>query len=217
MATINPNKLLASHLVIESSDKLLHRIGLYKQINDKTLEKSFIRRKIILTTFISITFVQALVFSIIPEQNKTIQMLFGDFGHLSGLNIYLSLALLAIFYNCLATIILYHKMEKKGSKLTSFRVFRMISGSLTPESIGLTNEKYIISLISKIRVVLNLINIQSKTIVPIFSFTLVLIIYMQSCSTLKEVIIYGAPILSFTLCQDIMRSNYISINYFVLL
>ncbi len=128
MIKINPYKVLPHHLIIESADTLLYASGLYYQDrnNDESKRKQFYRKQNFQKLCLFIGCIQGFVFAFIPKQSKTIQLLFGDLGHLKGMNEFYSLCSFFAIATSLASIFVLNNINKKGIQLKSICVFQMM-------------------------------------------------------------------------------------------
>jgi hypothetical protein len=80
----------------------------------------------------------------------------------------------------------------KGIKPTYFKVFEMMSGLVSPKSIGLTNEEEIYKMLKVYKITFKICEINAAKIIPIIGFLMNIIPYAMNCS-IGETILYGIP------------------------
>ena len=163
MALININKVLSTNM--DSIEDILYSIGLSHQSMRKETKRS---------VFYSPKFIAIIVFSYIITQ--TLSLLTDDeFVHLllnelilrMGIGVYISIELIILSLMTLFSQSVYYWNYKRGIEPTFVRVFQVMSGSITPSSVGLTNERQVRQLLSIAKWIKRVLK-SNKFLIPIF-------------------------------------------------
>ena len=157
MSAINTNMCLPQELTIQSVEHILHRIGLTLDSNKTYLKRKLIFNPIIISIFCSLFIIREVIVFSLDEEYDRIFIMLGSFGHLLGIRKHC-----AILYNLGCFIILifqliYYNNYRNGIKPTFLRVFQMMSGLVSPKSLGLTDEQQIRKLLKITKFLLKLI------------------------------------------------------------
>ena len=138
---INPNKLLPKSVAIVAADRHLYRIGLslYKTDDNKRNEFHNPLFIFILITQLLVRFVIYIMLA--PEDDPKFHIIIGNFTHLMGNTSIVCLGCITISLIAWCSLILNFYNYKYGIEPNYMNVFRMIAGSKTPKSIGITDDK----------------------------------------------------------------------------
>src|SRR6195952_137217 len=146
---INPNKCLPPELIIESVDDILYRIGLsFDSLRDPPKRSQFNNPFIVFITLFAILS-EKLITLTVNEENDWILKVIGDLGYLIGVRIYINIAFILTSILGLTSQWIYYYNYRNGIKPTFLRVFQMMSGLVSPKSLGLTDEQQIRKLCDK--------------------------------------------------------------------
>src|ERR1700712_4722140 len=89
-----------------------------------------------------ITFtVQRIITTSIDEQNDLVFRMFGDMGHFIGFRKNLGTVFILFSILILSSQMIYYNNYRNGIKPTFLRVFQMMSGLVSPKSLGLREEQ----------------------------------------------------------------------------
>ena len=88
--------------------------------------------------------------------------------------------------------LIYYYNYRNGIKPTFLRVFQMMSGLVSPKSLGLTDEQQIRKLLNRTKFLLKCTKINNKFIFPFTALNVMLTIYSYKTS-LSETVYYGFP------------------------
>ena len=195
MVSINPNKVLPPNMAIDSIDNILYSIGLCHHSVRKGAKRLTLHSpKLIL--FIVIINVVTQTISIFTDDEFTHLLLY-DLGHGIGITFYSSIMMIILSLIALFSQSVYYWNHKRGIEPTFVRVFQVISGSITPSSVGLTNERQVRQLLM-IGKWLKPIQRITKIAQPILVFTYVLTNYFSSNSKITVIILSPYLFISIT-------------------
>ena len=80
----------------------------------------------------------------------------GDFAYFIGSRIIINFIIINIFLISILSQLINYYNYRNGIKATDLRVFQMISGLITPKSIGITDKQLIYKLIKRFKFSINL-------------------------------------------------------------
>ena len=142
--SIKFDKCLPQDLTIESIDDILYRIGLsLDSIRDRPKRPKIFHPIIVFIVVLIFAIKEMTIFSLKESHSQWFPVL-GSYGHLlGGIRRHLSLPLTLFSILSLSSQLIYYYNERNGIKPTFLRVFKMMSGLVTPKSIGLTDEQHI--------------------------------------------------------------------------
>ena len=157
------------------------------------------------------------IFVVNNNHNKRLVIILGDFPSLYGVGIYLNLpGLFCTIFNLLA-LSLYYYNHWKGIKPTFLRVFAMLSGLVTPNSVGLTDTQLVYKFIRKSKIIFKIIAFIHNKTLPLMGF-IAFVAYI-CFTTLFDTLVFGS-IYTLTfglLCNAVFRLLLWQMTYFYLL
>ena len=165
MDRLEPNRLIPPELVIKDYDDLLYEIGLCRTSVRERPKRWPINNPKFITIMSLMSFVKSLVTLLVPESDPQI---FGDIGRYLSISVQWNL-----IFNLGQQIVITNKLNyyynhRKGFEPTFLRVFQMMSGSVAPLSVGLTDNRDIRRLLKH---------------KPIFQFLIIQIRYLNFITT----------------------------------
>ena len=194
MEELDPNKLLPSDIVIEGVDDIIFDIGLsLTSVRDhQKKKKKFIHQPQMLLTINIFMLVNRLASLLIDDFNEFILKLLGEAGQYYGIkNNHSTIA-------CLATIIMlfsqwvYYNNYKHGIEPSFLKVFQMISGSVTPSSVGLYSYVNVIALMKNLKLQIKLLKFNNNVIAIIIGLVFYTVLQIMK-KTLLEIILIVFP------------------------
>ena len=191
MTELDPNKCLPPELTVQSVDDILFRIGLSLESVNGRQKQGLIHKPLFIFIFVIIFLIERLIAVSISEENELTFKLLGDTGYLIGIRLYLGIFFILCSTLILFSQLIYYYNYKNDIKPTFLRIFQMISGLISPKSIGLTDEQQIRQLVKITRIVDNFLRLNNK-ICSLLAFIFVPICYFANCTWL-ETLIYGVP------------------------
>ena len=166
MEIFNSSQLLPQNLVIVSAETYLYRIGL------SLTTKSYVKRPklnhpllVFIVTVISIIKIAISLF--FSENNKYYFIIVGDFGYLFGVRFLLNISAILYMLLALSSQLIHYYNYKNDIKPNFLKIFEMISGLVSPKSIGLSNEKEILRLLKVSKFLFIITKFISQNIIPI--------------------------------------------------
>ena len=163
MSRIDTNLVIPRHLVIPSVDDLLYEIGLCLTSVRERPKRRAIDSPIVIAIVCSLYLVLRIASILIDDNAHGWLLVVGDMGRYIGLKYHFNL--MAILGNIMVIMSqsVYYYNYKRGIKPTFVRVFQMMSGLVTPSSVGLYRETDITRLL-RYRIFFVLLNKYIKTI-----------------------------------------------------
>jgi hypothetical protein len=126
------------------------------------------------------------------EDNERISIIIGDFSHFLGLRIHFNLWSALAYLLALTSQLIYFYNYMEDIKPTYFKVFEMMSGLISPKSIGLTNKEEIYEMLKVYKILFKICELNAGKIMPLMGFLLNIIPFAMKCS-IGDTILYGIP------------------------
>ena len=146
--TIKRNKLLPGSLVIRRAGTHLYSIGLslYKPLN--ATNRSLIYNPYFVFTFFLMFYIREIILFIIPEKSENFYLLVGEISHFIGHRIATELLVSNTIQIIIFSQLLNYYNYSRGIKPRDLCVFWMLSGLITPISIGIHDKHFIQKLLT---------------------------------------------------------------------
>ena len=210
MASIDVRKCLPQSLAIKSVDNELYRIGCLCRPIDQTNDynrgkgRHRIHHPILVNTILVIQVLKSIIS--LESDDKKLAIYLGDFSKLMDIavNTHIAFILFTAFNLSIHVIHAYNHI--RGVDPSFLRVFQMMSGSLTPIEIGVTDERVIKGLIRRTKRWLTIIKVNCRYLVVVFGIILIIWPYLRL--SIIDLIIIGIPN---TICS-VLWSYYTSIT-----
>ena len=190
MEDFNPDLLLPQELTIDSVDEHLYRIGLCLTPNRHNTRRSLIFHPILIT-ILTIIFALRRIISIFTD-NRYLLLIMGDYGQFFGMKIYMNLIFILMSSFTLSSQLIYYSNNNLSIRPTFLTLFHMMSGFVSPSSIGLNDEDQVNKLIKLSRKLFIIVKYECQYIITIFSLIISISIYICFTS-FNEVLLYGLP------------------------
>jgi len=191
MSDFELKKCLPSELVIDSVDNHLYRIGLCLTTQHTIKRRKFIYKPIIIFIVLWIHIIKS-ISDILIEDNHWAVYLGTHYTRLLDIKIHFNIAFIFFIGISISSQIIWFNNYKNNIKPKFLKVFQMMSGFITPVSIGLTNHKQIIELIKRTRILFKIIRFNIDVVISIIGIFFCWIPYFLKCS-LFETLIFGIP------------------------
>src|SRR5882724_12911957 len=169
---------LPPELVIDSVENHLYRIGLCLENNNNNKKRSFMNKPIVVFTLLLFHLIKCLTHLYIKSDSD----LFIYFAVIEEIKVFLNICVIFLMNFLISLIVIWFHNYMNDIKPTFLKVFQMMSGFITPVSIGLTNHKQIIDLIKRTRILFKIIKMNNKFIVPIFACSYYISQYIIKCN-----------------------------------
>jgi hypothetical protein len=187
----NPDHPLPENMIIKSSGSHLYRFGISNQgvrHYDETDSRFNPKFVFAINLVMCIKSVISLYYN--DEENEKLFIYVLDFSFfIPGIRIHFNvLAMMLSLLTMLSQILHWYVCSSgKNSWLTPFA---MMSGLITPSSIGIINENDVKKLLKRSKLAFSLINICCNLIIPVFAFIIVVVTMAMNCSA-RDFIIFG--------------------------
>jgi hypothetical protein len=190
MDSFDANKVLPQNIVIKGAENHLYRIGLNLISNGRQKRSNFYNPLVILSVHI-VTVIKSIISLLMPEENEKLLIIIGDFAHFFGVKTQFNVDIIITNSLALTSQLIFYYIYKNGIKQTHLKVFDMMSGLISPKSIGLTNKVEINKLIKESKILFSICEWNNKIITPMI-FTLNLLPFILNYSLL-DLMIFGIP------------------------
>jgi hypothetical protein len=191
MDSFDPTECLPANKILKSGDNHLYRIGLCHSSNSNANRSKF-HNPILISMINLILLIKNITSLVLPEEDERLLIIFGDFAHFLGIRIHLNIACGLYTLLSLTSQLMYYYNYKNGINPKFLKLFEMMSGLVSPKTIGLTNREVIYNLIKFSKSLFLLCAFNNEIIVPIFTFLLCFVPFIMNCSVMDS-IIFGIP------------------------
>ena len=192
MENFNPGQLIPANLRVDSVDDILYKIGLcFTSVRDRPKRKR-IYHPMIVFTFVSMYLTKEMTIICLNNEEVLLMKQLGSYGHLLGIRWLLGVVIMLFSILSLISQLIYYNNYRNGINPTFLRVFQMMSGLVSPKSLGLTDQREIRKLLKTTRIGFKYLEWNNNNVIPIMGFLTVFPIYL-SYTTPLEVTIYGIP------------------------
>ena len=189
---IDPNKLLPKELVIPSAEDLLYSNGLCPTSVREWPKRKTMNSPKVIAIFLVFYLTERILDIFIPEEEEQYLQIIGETGHYFGMKFHFSLFLCLLTILNLNNQIIFYYNYKRGKHPTFLRVFQMMSGSVTPMSVGLFDELEIRKFCRHCKTLFKMFAIQHNIGQPTFGSLFVILLYITK-EGWKVALLYGLP------------------------
>jgi len=180
MDSFDANKVLLQNFVIKGAENHLYKIGLNLIYNGRE-KRNFLYNPLLIFSLNIVIVIKSIVSMLTPEENGKLLINIGDFAHFFGAKTHFNLIIiLSTIFALISQLISYYNY-KNGIKQTYLKVFDMMSGLISPKSIGLTNEEEIYKLIKESKILFSFNKSNSYIVLPLISFSLHSLPFIINC------------------------------------
>ena len=138
MSAFDCNKVLPNDMIVKSIDDFLYEIGLcHQSVNDRT-KRSKINSPKLISTVLSFQWIVSM--ASLFTNDETLLILLTDVGHFQGIKVNAAIAFMLLLSMGIFNQLVYYMNYKRGIEPTFLRLFQVMSGSLRPIVVGLTEE-----------------------------------------------------------------------------
>src|SRR5882724_10910013 len=191
MCDFDTKKCLPSELVIDSVDNHLYRIGLCLTTQHTIKRRKFIYKPVIVFISLIINLIKCIA-DVLIDDNKWAVYLGTLYTRLLDIRLHFNIGFILFLSISISSQIIWFYNYKNDIKPTFLKVFQMMSGFITPVSIGLTNRDQILALIRRTRILFKILIFNTYIVFTIMSLIFCLMPYIIKC-TLFEILIFGIP------------------------
>jgi hypothetical protein len=190
MESLDVDKPLPQSIAFNSIDNHLYRIGLSLISKNDEKRSRFYNPLLILSVNI-ICLMKCIVSLILSEENEKLLIINGDFAHFLRSKTHVNVVGFLAFLSTLIQQLIYYYNTKNNINPTYLKVYDMMSGLVSPKSIGLTNGEEIYKFIKESKLWFSFCRYNIQILVPIFGVSN-LLPFVFNCSAL-DTIIFGIP------------------------
>ena len=210
MEVFNPDLLLPQELSIDSVDEHLYRIGLCLTPNRHNTRRSLIFHPILITILSTIFAIERIA-SIFTDK-RWLLFLIGDISQFFGMKIYINMLFILVSSYIMLNQLIYYYNNKRDIRPTFLTLFQVMSGSVSPASIGLTDEEQVNKLLKLTRNLLTFVKYQCQYIVPLCIASVIILLFIMFTSII-EVLLYGIPTTIMYLFVELYFWNFLGYQY----
>jgi hypothetical protein len=191
MESLDVNKPLPQSIAFNSIDNHLYKIGL-SLISKNEEKRSRFYNPLLVLSVNTICLIKCIVSLLLSEENEKLLIINGDFAHFFRSKTHLNVAALLVFLSTLIQQLICYSNTKNNINPTHYKVYDMMSGLVSPKSIGLTNGEEIYKLIKQSKLWFSFCRCNVQILAPIFALSINLLPFVLNCSAL-DTIIFGIP------------------------
>jgi hypothetical protein len=170
MKSFDVNKPLPQSIAFNSIDNHLYRIGL-SLISKNHEKRSRFYNPLLILIVNTICLIKCIVSLLLSEENEKLLIINGDFAHFFRSKTHLNVAAFLVFLSTLIQQLICYSNTKNNINLTYYKVYDMMSGLVSPKSIGLTNGEEIYKLIKRSKLWCSFCRCNVQILVPIFALS----------------------------------------------
>ena len=137
MSSISFDKHLPQSLVIKSVDNELYRIGCLCRSANQRKSRNLFHHPIVVNIALMIQLIKSIISFI--SDSELLSIYLGDVITLTGIGYNGLIVQLFFVISCLSLHLIHYNNDRRGVDPTFLRVLQLMSGSLTPREIGLTD------------------------------------------------------------------------------
>ena len=149
MNEINCLELLPKSLQIYSAENQLYRIGLCLKPPKIYVKRHLFSKPIFIAFILWYYLITNVILLINNGKNELIVLIFGDFSHILEFGIQYKITMISTLIFIISNQLIYYYNYWKGIEPTFLSVFEMMSGLVTPNSIGLSDPQSVRRFIKK--------------------------------------------------------------------
>jgi len=142
----DPKRLLPSNIRIDSAETHLYRIGLSLFPNG-IIKRNRFHNPILIFIIQIYLIIKSIISLLINGEDSDIFIIIGDYGYFLGLKLHVDIVFIFVTSISLVSQLIHYYNYKNDIKPSYLKPFEMISGLISPKSIGLTDEKEIYKII----------------------------------------------------------------------
>jgi len=190
----DPAYVLPEAKLLTDASSHLYGIGLSHYAFNSTKPRNMFHNPLVILIVNLTLFIRCIVSLNLKEENcnPDIFMYIGDFAHFLKLRIHWNIAYLLYVSLALISQALHCWSFHTNSSRLWYKPFEMMSGSVSPQSIGITDELEIDKMIKRAKSIFLMTEFALNVSMPFAVFTECFLPYALNC-TLQQTILYGIP------------------------
>ena len=172
--SIDTEHVLPPHLVIPSAEDLLYDIGLcLTSVKEEPKPRKLLSRPKVIWIIEWIFFFQRFFSILIGQENRQALLILGDVGGYLGLKTNWNVLIIIAISIVISSQLNYYYNYKRGNNPTFLRVFRMMSGLVTPASVGLFQGNDVRKL-TRLKILFTLVKLNTEYVIRVVGFGLII-------------------------------------------
>ena len=183
--------LLPNSLRIYSADNQLYRIGLCLKPPKIYVKRHCFSKPIFVAFILWYYLITNVILLVNNGKNELIVLIFGDFSHILGIGIQYKIAFIFTLIFTISIQLIYYYNYWKGIEPTFLSVFEMMSGLVTPNSIGLSDPQSVRRFINTSKTLFKINDFICNKTVPFMG--LYVLITFISYKPILTALLYGIP------------------------
>ena len=210
-------EVLPEHLRVGPAHRKLSEIGLYVPVPKNAIVKWYSNPHLI-SIILGLFIIQNYLLLVIPPEYELTHIILGDWSELLGIGDHLKIATLCWGGFNIAQHMIYYYNFNIGNEPTFMGVFEMMSGMVTPNSIGLSDPQTVFRLMRISRILFSLTNYIAsyQALGPV---TLLVMLAYAYNTLWWQTLVFGVPNAMFygVVCYCHFRISLWHLNYFYLM
>jgi hypothetical protein len=190
-SNFDPKVLLPKDKIINTAGTHLYRIGLSLFTNGFKKRNRFYNPMFIFLLSLS-ALIRALISLSIPDSEEFMFLIIGDFSYIFGLKTHWNLYIILLTLLAIISQIINYIDYKNKTKPLYLKPFKMMSGLISPQTIGFTEEKDVNKILRDSTILFNLCHLITDLIIPLGTIITVNTTFGLKC-TLMQMIIFVFP------------------------
>jgi hypothetical protein len=214
---LNINKPLPKSLILSSAGNHLYMTG----VSPFSLGYSK-RSKLFVNSFFGhlcslLIITRCLISNFIPEDNPQYFIIIGDFCYFIKLRYQLNISITIILIFAVICQLIHYYNYANGIIPVYLRPFQLMSGLVSPQSIGITDRKYILIIQNRAKLLFKITTFVTEYSMPLMAITLNLALYLNC--TIYELLIFAIPwaIIFARSCYTVAGCLFWQLVYFYLI
>ena len=190
-AKLNPEECLPKHLVVKDVDDVLYRIGLCLTSVKEQPKRHSIDNPMLAFVITLIFLIEKVITCSLSEDNQLVFRMLGSTGQLLGIRIHDLFFILCSLLSLVSQMIYYYNHKQRVCP-TFLRLFRMMSGTVPPKDLGLTDVEEVVRLCRNSVKWFRLLRYHNDYWIQFIAPVFVLSVYYYK-TTILDIFIFGIP------------------------
>jgi hypothetical protein len=216
MDSFDANKLLPPNIILNHENNL-YKIGL-NLTSSGIKKRSIFNNPLLIFSLNVVIVIKSIISLLLTEENENLLIITGDFAYILHMRIHANICIILFFLLCLISQLLYFYNFKNDIEPTYFKVFDMMSGLVSPKSIGLTDKQQIYGMVRTTKILFRICKWNNNKVIPVIAVAINLSPFVMKYSTL-DTILFGIPnslLLAFC-AHNACNINIFQVVYFYLI
>ena len=184
---------LSSDYAFVQAQFILYKIGLCPTRDPTLLQQRKWFNNPVLNFTVLLLYLSLKCISVLSDEtNEDLFIVSGNFGHFLGIRINYDILFILITLLAISSQIIYYYNYRNGIKPTFLLIFQMMSGTVAPSAVGLTNWEKTVKMVRQMKLFCRLVSINNQINIPLIAVSITIIVYLSHTSLINT-ILYGVP------------------------